>query len=453
MDFSTLFARAGLDPDDFESPYVETTQTEEGFVYRATMREAERKCPRCGSANVVRIGFYTKHVSCTVNRNFTEALIVRVPRMACRNPRCRLTFSPRLHGLRRKAYVPVQTANLIAVDLRREMSAAQIARDYGVSNSYVLGILDDVYGRVERLPLGEEVCVDEFKFHNSNRGKYPLIVVDGTTGRILDVVRSRRADTMYPYFASLPKKERDRVLWFNSDMYDPYRDAARMYFKNATHVIDPFHIVKQFTAALTMERNRFFKRAPDTLENRFQKRHWKLFLMRRADIPKGEYHYVDYDRTRRVWKTLADGVDAVLAADPGLLALHDALLAVFALIDGRNARPSGEELDWIRAKVANSGTEEGGKVAATLAKWSTEIRRTFALRESGEYHSNSPAEGMNNRIATIIKVSYGIVDFDRMRNRVLLVYGMGAEAKRDEERASISREYDGTVNRKARKAE
>lgn len=450
MDFSTLFARLGLDPEDFESPFVETTQTEEGFVYRATMREAERKCPRCGSLNVVRIGFYSKHVSCTINRNFTEALVVKVPRMACRNPSCRHTFSPKLHGVRTKAYVPVQTARLIAIDLRREMSAAQIARDYGVSNSYVLGILDEVYGRVERIPMGDEVCVDEFKFHNSSRGKYPLIIVDGATSRIIDVVRSRRADTMFPYFASIPKKERDRVLWFNSDMYDPYRDAARMYFKKATHIIDPFHVVKQFTAALTVERNRFFKKAPDTLENRFQKKHWKLFLMRRREIPKGEYRYVDYNKERRVWKSYADGVDAVLALDPGLLALHDALRAVFDLVDGRNARPSGEELDWIRDKMANSGTEEGRKVAATLRKWDPEIRRTFALRESGEYHSNSPAEGANNRIATIIKISYGLVDFERMRNRVLLVYGLGAENARDEARAEVSREYCEHVNGKGR---
>ena len=451
MDFSTLFARLGLDPGDFESPFVETTQTEEGFVYRATMREAERKCPRCGSRNVVRIGYYTKHVSCTVNRNFAEALLVKVPRMACRDPGCRLTFSPRLRGLRRKAYVPVQTAKLIALDLRREMSAAQIARDYGVSSSYVLGILDEVYGRVERIPMGEEICVDEFKFHNSRFGKYPLIVVDGTTGRILDVVRSRRADTMYAYFASLPKRERDRVLWFNSDMYDPYRDAARIYFKKAVHVIDPFHFVKQFTAAMTVERNRFFKRAPDTVESRFQKKHWKLFLMRRADIPKGEYHYVDYDGARRAWKSYAEGVDAVLAMDPGLLALHDALRAVFDLVDGRNARPSGEELDWITRKVAGSGTEEGRKVAATLRKWEKELKRTFALRESGEYHSNSPAEGMNNRIATIVKISYGLVDFERMRNRVLLVYGLGAENRREEARASISREYEESVNGRRKK--
>ncbi len=53
---------------------------------------------------------------------------------------------------------------------------------------------------------------------------------------------------------------------------------------------------------------------------------------------------------------------------------------------------------------------------------------------------------MNNRIATIIKVSYGLVDYERMRNRALLVYGLGAENARDEARAAISKECAESVN-------
>ena len=58
---------------------------------------------------------------------------------------------------------------------------------------------------------------------------------------------------------------------------------------------------------------------------------------------------------------------------------------------------------------------------------------------------------MNNRIATIIKISYGLVDFERMRNRVLLVYGLGAENGRDEARAAIAREYRESVNGKKKR--
>lgn len=430
MDSSTIFLRMGLNPADFESPIVESEETEEGFVHRATLALTDPKCPFCGERNVVRIGYYARHLKATTNRNFREVLEVRVPRIRCGG--CGRTSSPPIHGVGRGNAVPANVVKLIAVDLRREMSAAQIARDYDVSNSFVLGVLDSVYGTVDRKRFGEEICVDEFRFHNGKEGKYPLIVVDGTTGRLLDVVRSRRADTMFAYFRDIPIRERNAVRWFNSDMYDPYRDVRRIYFKNAVHVIDPFHIVKQFTAAINVERARAYRNADrDSFLYRFQKAHWKLILCRKSEIPDRVYRG-RADDGEEIRIPLRDAVDAFLGANPGLLEIWDALQAVFSLVDGTNARTVAEELSWIGSKLRRSGTVEGPKVAATLQKWGPEIRRTFELRELGEYHSNSPAEGMNNRIATLIKISYGMVDFGRLRNRCLLVYGLGAQRDRDE---------------------
>ena len=70
---------------------------------------------------------------------------------------------------------------------------------------------------------------------------------------------------------------------------------------------------------------------------------------------------------------------------------------MFALVNGENARTSGEEIDWIRAKKAPSGTAEGA--------------------------------------------------------RALLVYGLGPEARRDEPRAAMSKAVNGKGGRGVRRTQ
>ena len=429
MDFSILFARLGMNPADFEAEVVETIDIFGGVLYLAKQRARESTCPRCGSRNIVRNGTYKTRVKCSINRNLKELLVIERPRMLCRNPGCGVTtFTFPLQGVRKGATIPVSTAKLIAIDLRREMSFAQIARDYGVSVPTVMGIMDGVYGDVPRLPLTEEICIDEFNFGGSKAGsgeKYPAIVVDGASGRLLDVIRSRRADTLYRYFSSIPPEERKAVRVFNSDMYDAYRTARKRYFKEAVHVIDPFHIVKQITSAINFERARAFRGADEgSMEYRFQKAHWKVFLMREAEIPKKPYHYRGEDEEYAIG--FSNAMEEIFEAQPHISGMWDALQAMYKLIDGKAAKPASDELRWIIFKLRGSGSAEAAKVAATYEKWWPEISATFGMREEGAFHSNSPAEGMNNRIATLIKLSYGLADFKRMRNRALLVYGLGA---------------------------
>ncbi|MCR5491561.1 MAG: ISL3 family transposase [Bacilli bacterium] len=429
MDFSILFARLGMNPADFESEVVETVDVFGGFLYLAKQRVREAVCPSCGSRNVVRNGTYKTTVKCSINRNIKELLVIERPRMLCRDPRCgTTTFTPPLSGVRKGGTIPVSTVKLIAVDLRREMSFAQIARDYGVSTMTVLRVMDDVYGGIPRFPLTEEICVDEFNFGGSKAGsgeKYPAIVVDGATGRLLDVVRSRRADTLYRYFSSIPPEERKAVRVFNSDMYDAYRSVRRYYFKGAAHVIDPFHIVKQITSAINIERAKAYRNADEgSMAYRFQKAHWKVFLMRESEIPQKAYHYKGPDEEYAIG--FSNAMEEILEAHPHISGMCDALQAMYKLIDGKAAKPASDELRWIVAKLRGSGSPEAAKVANTYEKWWPEITATFRMREEGAFHSNSPAEGMNNRIATLIKLSYGLADFERMRSRALLVYGLGA---------------------------
>ncbi|WP_368670201.1 transposase [Holdemania filiformis] len=61
--------------------------------------------------------------------------------------------------------------------------------------------------------------------------------------------RSKR--TLSRYLDSISKTERDRVLFVTIDMWEPYRDIAHCYFKNAEVAVDPFHVTEHLTLAFT----------------------------------------------------------------------------------------------------------------------------------------------------------------------------------------------------------
>ena len=59
-------------------------------------------------------------------------------------------------------------------------------------------------------------------------------------------------------------------------------------------------------------------------------------------------------------------------------------------------------------------------IVSTLIKWKKKILNSF-IRYDGVRISNGPIEGRNSTIKTIKKVSNGITDFTRFRNRIMFV--------------------------------
>jgi transposase len=282
--------------------------------------------------------------------------------------------------------------------------------------------MDALFKDVPRHALTPFLCIDEFGYARSGPGRYPFILVDGSTSRLLDVVESRQWAYMSPYFRSIPPKERASVRYFSSDMYDPYKSIRNEYFPGAEHAVCMFRIVKQATFALNVARARSAGKDPfDSAECRFAKSHWQILLLRAGDIPA------------KVFTPAAKGmepigfraaVDAVMAKYPQLLPIRDALQALYSLVDGKATRPYEDEMGWIIRKLLDSGVPQAIDAAGTYRRWERQIRRTFELREKGIMISNSHAEGMNSNISSYIKISRGCPDFERFRKRCLLIYGL-----------------------------
>ena len=95
-----------------------------------------------------------------------------------------------------------------------------IWRRYLVSTSTVTRVLS--YLSVEKKSLPKVLLIDEFK-GDSGSYKYQCSHLDGVTHEIIDIVRSRQENILLEYFKNIPKKERDNVKIFVSDMSKTFK--------------------------------------------------------------------------------------------------------------------------------------------------------------------------------------------------------------------------------------
>src|SRR5699024_4992167 len=110
---------------------------------------------------------------------------------------------------------------------------------YGYS---CLALIKPQLPKAKQLYLPKVLLVDEFRSHTSLEDKMSFICVDGETGKLLDVLPTRKLSYLKNYFQNAQNKE--DVQFLVSDMNASYMQLIPSHFPNAQLIIDRFHIVK-----------------------------------------------------------------------------------------------------------------------------------------------------------------------------------------------------------------
>lgn len=284
----------------------------------------------------------------------------------------------------------------IASALHSTVSIKSIAEQANVSTATVGRILDSI--SYERSKLGETVSIDEFK-GNASFEKYQCILVDPIKHRVLDILPDRKRANLANYFYSIPKAERYRVKFFSCDMWEQYVDLARIYFPNATIVIDKYHFIRQVTWAIERVRKRLQKTMPANLR-KYYKRSRSLILKRYSKLK-------DEDK---------QACDLMLLYNDDLRLAHYLKERFFEICQNpKYSKQRVDFFDWIKM-AENSGLKEFEDCAKTYRHWSKEILNAFKYK----FISNGPTEGFNNKIKVLKRTSYGVRNFERFRTRILL---------------------------------
>lgn len=296
-----------------------------------------------------------------------------------------------------------------------------VAKKYGVSVTTVIDLFDK-HVQIDRKPLTHVLCFDEFYFNRHSKYKYAFMLLDFERKQILDIVESRRSEILTDYFFHIPLEEREKVQYICVDMYQPYIDLIRIFFKNATICIDSFHVIKKINEKLDAVRKRIMRsyaKNKQSKEYKLLKYNKKLLLKDSGDVDNEKFFS---SKTLGYTTTEAGLLEAILNINEQLKIAYD-LKEDYILFNqtsksNTNIDELSEDLTELIAIMKSSKVKEFRDMSRTLNRYKMEILNSFTWFGNRRI-SNGPIEGKNTYIKKIISNANGLRNFDRARNKMM----------------------------------
>lgn len=386
-------------------------------IYLTPKNKKDMVCPYCRSRSYHSIGFYKRSIALDNDFIIHEKVILKTRRYACNI--CGRSFSDKAGIVPDNKKVSYKMILRIMELLKNpQMTFRNVSELTGVSIQTVIRVFDD-HTHIPRKPFPEAICIDEVytKLNDYKNSKYSCIFYDFTTRKILDVLPCRRKNYLSYYLDQLPIQERNNVRYVSIDMYQPYRDIVRRYFKKAIISVDSFHVVSHLNDDLNRLRIRIMKQYdPHSQEYYLLNQFRFLLLDRHIDLDnKGRYN-----RRFQRFLNYRQILNMMLSIDKQLeegYRLKELYLSFNSKADILEAR---EYLDDIVNDFIVSGIEEFKEFITLQLNWRDEIINSF-IRYNGARLSSGPAESINNTVSCLIYNTRGIRDSERRRKRIMYV--------------------------------
>ena len=273
---------------------------------------------------------------------------------------------------------------------------SKIASTANVSSNTVFRIL--ALFNVSSSSLPEVLSIDEFK-GNTGDSKYQVALLDNLTGRVLDILPSRKVHDLCEYFKKFSLEERRKVKFFVTDLWEDYKGIAMTYFPNAKVVADRFHFVRYACKALDDVRIRVQKNVPKTTR-KYIKGSKKLLLARPFNLNTKGLEKVSY-----IFNNFHDDLRTSYI-------FKEQLLDIAKLRSPTLAKKLF--IEWIESAEA-TGIPELLACTKTYRNWFVEICNSFEVP-----FSNGVIEGTNNKIKVLKRMAFGFRNFFNFRVRILL---------------------------------
>ena len=397
----------------------EVVDNETTMVIRIELKDIRHYCPICGHTDIKIKGYYETTIRHSIISFKKIIVIVKNRRFVC--SKCGKTFKQGFLLAEKGSTISIATKGLILDDLKTKKTILEIARERNVSATTVRKILDTAVLYQQQLPFPEVICIDEFCYKHSatKEGKYPAVISNPFTGDIIDIVYSRWKKILIDYFNKVKIKDRTNVKYFISDMNDTYRDIKRIFFKDAIHIIDRFHLIKAFNESITKIRTRILKQEIyyKDEEYRFLKKNWKIFLMNREKAEKKEFI-----NTYGIKVSLTVKIDLCIRKYPELFYAYWTKQEFLQETKKLMLYTKAEKIvDFYINKLEKNQIEEMRAIGTTFKNWRFQIINGLIRNPYKRRLTNAIAESNNNYIQTLIDSSYGLPVFERMRKRVLYI--------------------------------
>lgn len=196
-----------------------------------------------------------------------------------------------------------------------------------------------------------------------------------------------------------PLEERSKVKFVVMDMCSLFRSVIKMCFPNAQIIVDKFHFVRQVLTSLD--------EVSKQEQQNFGKEKRKYFKKSRSVLAK---NYADLESDERFQLSAMLNQSRVLRQ---AYALKEFLLRALKHPDPEQRRK--RLYRWERY-VYKVNIPRFKTLMSTLRNW----RKGILLALETNY-TNGYTEGCNNRAKVLKRVSFGLRNFERFRNRLLFI--------------------------------
>lgn len=352
----------------------------------------EHRCPHCGH-----ITTYVKDYRLQTVKDLTVAgnpliVTVRKRRYICKE--CNSTFTENNPYIKRYCHFPQRFYFESIKETLTLQSFTSIAKRVGVSVSSIIRWFDKLNYPHPKLP--ECIAIDEFR-GNAGGEKFQCNLSDPVKHKIIDILPNRDSEDLCKHFLEYTYEERAKVKKVVMDLSTLFRSVAKKLFPEAKIIADKFHVIRVVINSLENVRKRIQKEFHDA------KRKW--FKRSRQLLLKPEYKLTDDDKIElnRMLNSSHELEKAWL--------LKEKFYEIFRKETRTEAKR--ELRDWLL--LANQlSVPEFQHCITTFTNWSTEIANIV-----GENISNGFIEGSNNKIKVLKRISFGVQNFRRLRNRIL----------------------------------
>lgn len=369
-------------------------ESEDNNSYEAfiEMPVKEHHCPHCGYITtyikdyrlqkVIDLSLAGKPLKVTISKR----------RYICKN--CNSTFTENNPYIKRYCHFPQRFYFEAIKETFNLQSFSAIARRFGTSVTSIIRWFDNI--KYPKAELPSCIAIDEFK-GNAGSEKFQCNLADPVKHKIIDILPNRDSEDLYKHFLEYPYEKRAKVKKVVMDLSTLFRSVAKKIFPEAKIIADKFHVIRVVTNSLENVRKRIQKEFHDTKRKWFKRSHY-LLLKKHESLT--EEDIIELNRMLNSSRELEQAW---------------VLKELFYEIFRKETRPEvKKELgNWL-SLADELSIPEFQHCITTFTNWRTEIANIV-----GETISNGFIEGSNNKIKVLKRISFGVQNFERFRNRIL----------------------------------
>ncbi len=446
---------AGL-PNDLIITHIEPLEHYKE-VYVEARAPDDPQCPNCGSYGCYRHGSNGKFTFRHVRDGSGKSMVIVVKRFRYYCDICDHTFTYRFNWVHPHLSITKKLYEQISLELRDTDSIRKIAKNCGTTEDIVRGVLNCIdIDHPSTLP--ETLCIDEFKgesgywnedLQRHSKTKYHCAIVDWDRKCVIDILRSRREESLRKYFMNeYSEKERERVKYLCCDMHAGFANLAKDVFPNATVCIDPFHVIKRLNQAINEVRIRYYK----PLKKLYDSNSKDPVIKRRYNLLNGSAKLLTAweENIPVYWKKSAPNairrLKAIFEYFPDLEEVYDAVQDYHnTVVLADEAIHSAALSDWI-SRYRSSEVSELRAAAKTILDW-----KQFIINSLTYHKSNGVCEGINNRIKVLKRNCYGFKNFELFRKRIMLIFDGTGISKSRRQPSLVKDRRESTKNKSSKK--